>query len=121
MFTSNYARQKRLTPDLKPIAISRWPPRWYKGPVELDLAPTAAMLSMNREDYDREFGKLLEKLDAREMFDRLGENAVLLCFESPNAWCHRRLVAEWFEAELGIVVPEYGFERVQSLPYRECL
>ena len=33
--------------------------------------------------------------------------------------CHRRLVAEWLEEKLGIVVPELGHERGESLPFGE--
>lgn len=120
MFTSNFARLKRIPAELNPIAISRRPPRWYKGPVMLELAPTSEMLKMSREDYDINFYQLLKDLDPREMFDRLGENAVMLCFESPNTACHRRIVAEWFETELGVIVPEFGFDRSESLPYRDC-
>lgn len=35
-----------------------------------------------------------------------GPDVVLLCYEKPGQFCHRRLVAEWFEQELGLVVPE---------------
>lgn len=30
----------------------------------------------------------------------------------PGQQCHRRNVAEWFEHELGIVVPELGVDRL---------
>ena len=33
--------------------------------------------------------------------------------------CHRRLVAEWLEEKLGIVVPELGHERAESVPFSE--
>lgn len=117
MFTSNYARIKRLPQDHIIIAISRKPPYWYKGRVELDLAPTSDMLKMSRQDYDAAFQQLLSRLDPAETLSRLGENCVLLCYESPNTWCHRRAVAEWFETNLGIVVPEFGFPREEILPY----
>lgn len=117
MYTSNYARLRRIPKDLRPVAISRRPPRWYTGEVMLDLAPTSDMLKMCKADYDVRFAEILAKLDPQETYDKLGENSVLLCFESPNDWCHRRAVAEWFETHLGIVVPEYGFERSFSVPY----
>jgi hypothetical protein len=31
--------------------------------------------------------------------------------------CHQRLVAEWLEEKLGIVVPELGRERSESVPF----
>src|ERR1039458_1845180 len=45
--------------------------------------------------------------------------AIILCWESFNVRCHRRLVAEWLEEKLGIVVPELDHERTESLPFSE--
>jgi hypothetical protein len=73
-----------------------------------------------REEYDRLFMNALNKLDAQKIFDELPENAVLLCYEKPNDWCHRRAVAEWFEKELGIEVSEIGLSREQSFDYKDC-
>ena len=33
--------------------------------------------------------------------------------------CHRRLVAEWLEEKLGIVVPELEHERAESLAFNQ--
>jgi hypothetical protein len=32
---------------------------------------------------------------------------------------HRRLVAEWLEEKLGVVVPELDHERSESIPFSE--
>jgi hypothetical protein len=68
------------------------------------------MLKMDEAAYREEYQKILDKLDPQEVFEYLGENAILLCWEPPGKFCHRRLVAEWFERELGVEVPE--LERV---------
>ncbi|HEV3023262.1 MAG TPA: hypothetical protein VGX76_12380, partial [Pirellulales bacterium] len=107
MFTSNYARAKRLPPDLKPISISIKPPRWWKGAHYPPLCPSRAMLKMPRAEYDANFAAILASLDAQRTFEELGDNAVLLCYEPPNTWCHRRLIADWIETALGIFVPEF--------------
>jgi len=117
MFTSNYARAKQIPAGLTPISISIKPPYWWKGRHCPELCPTVEMLSMTRADYDARFEEILTKLHPQSLFEQLGENTVLLCFETPNTWCHRRRVAEWFEQNLGIVVPEVGFERSECLPY----
>lgn len=121
MYTSNFAKLRVLEKDksVRPVAISIGLPKWYTGPREIRLAPMWQMLKMPREDYDRLFWQHLNKLNAVEIYHSLGENAVLLCYEKHNDWCHRRMVAEWFEQQLGIVVPEYGFDRSETLPYRE--
>ncbi|MBA4543979.1 hypothetical protein H1164_13905 [Thermoactinomyces daqus] len=121
MYTSNFANvQKIIEAGLRPVAISIGLPKMYKGEHEFRLAPTWAMLKMPREEYDRLFLKKLASLDPVQLYQSLGEDAVLLCFEKHNDWCHRRLVAEWFESELGIVVPEFGFDRSETLPYCQC-
>jgi hypothetical protein len=117
MYTSHYANVKNLPESLKPVSISRGRPKWFMGPVELALAPTWKMLKMPKPEYDRHFLDLLAKLDPREIYDRLGHNAVLLCWEKPGEACHRRQVAEWLEGALGVVITEYGFARDEVKAY----
>jgi hypothetical protein len=120
MFTSNFANLKRLTTELRPVAICLGQPRWYHGAVELRLSPRdRATLKLPREEFDATFAGFLAELDAGKMWHELGDNAVLLCWEPPNTYCHRRAVAEWFERELGHVVPEFGFVREQILRYQD--
>jgi hypothetical protein len=119
MFTSFFGNLRRIPDGLTPVAISIGIPRWYKGRAEPRLAPTRLMLKMAREFYDPLFDEILAQLDPRELYQSLGENTVLLCWERPGLWCHRRRVAEFFEEALGIVVPELGFERAACPPYRE--
>ena len=69
--------------------------------------------------FDREYRKQLDALDAKQVAEDLGPDAILLCWESFNVRCHRRLVAEWLEEKLGIVVTELDHERAESLPFTE--
>jgi len=120
MWTSCYSRVKAIPEGLEPVGISVGIPPWFKGRRELRLAPTRAMLKLRRAEYDAEFAAILARLDPRELYDALGDNAVLLCFEGPNStYCHRRAVAEWFEQSLGVVVSELGFDRGDVLTYAE--
>ena len=95
MFTSYYANLKKLPKDLVPVSISVGKPRWWKGRHEPRLCPTWAMLKMSPAKYDRHFKKILDQLDPQAIFEELGDNAVLLCWEKPPDRCHRRCVAEW--------------------------
>lgn len=80
------------------------------------LAPGPWFNSVNRTDYEKLFNAQLAGLDAKMTWDKLhalageGNEPVLLCFEKPpfteDNWCHRRMVAAWFERELGVQVPE---------------
>lgn len=121
MYTSNYAKLKKIIQaGLRPVGISIGLPKSYTGDREVRLAPTWAMLKMERSDYERHFHKILTRLNAEELYATLGNDAVLLCFCKHNKdWCHRRIVAEWFENQLGIIVPEFGFDRSETLPYAQ--
>ena len=82
------------------------PGRWFKNPEYKN----------NQETYrDRYISEILSPLDPAEVWEHLhqltgGEEPILLCWEplkKPGEWCHRRMVAEWFEQNLGVSVPEY--------------
>lgn len=120
IFTSYYANVRNLPSDLVPIGISVGKNRYFKGDYMLELAPTWAMMKMDREGYDKAFLKKLSQLNAKEIYERLPDGAVLLCYEKYNDWCHRRCVGEWLERELGIEVTEWGLERHECFPYSEC-
>ena len=115
--TSNFAKSAK-NPDA--VAISQGVPRWYKGRRYMPLAPPRWLLkAKDPELFNREYRKQLDGLDPKEVAKELGPDAILLCWESFNVRCHRRLVAEWLEEKLGIVVPELGHERTESLPFSE--
>lgn len=60
----------------------------------------------NNKFYIREFyDKVLSGLDVDTEYRNLDEK-VLLCYEGPMAFCHRQVVAAWFELLLGVKVPE---------------
>ncbi len=65
----------------------------------------------NQKDYIEKFyNQVLKILDPQEIYNELGENAVILCFEKPTEFCHRFLVAGWLEMNLGIEIEENCFE-----------
>lgn len=120
IYTSYYANVKNLPAEMVPIGISVGKNKFFNGAYDLRLAPTWAMMKMGREKYDAAFFEKLSKLDAKKIYDSLPDNAVLLCYEKFNDWCHRRAVAEWLESELGIEVTEWGLTRDECFPYAEC-
>ena len=114
------------------ISIAR-SARFYSKKVRgkyLELAPTAAMLKDAKEDplggrdrYDQAFELILQKLDPQQVWNDLHEmvapaEPILLCFEAPPLWCHRRMVAEWLEDRLGVTIPELGIARSLTPLYR---
>lgn len=113
ILTSHYSMLARVSAnkDLVPIAISRSVPRWFAGKSALWLAPSSGLLhryknqGLSHEDYTLTYKKeLLDRQDAHEVANRLfdmageGKTPVLFCYEKAGDFCHRHLLAEWFEA-----------------------
>lgn len=105
-----------------PLSISGKAPDWYKGPQFKILAPKYEFFAaykageIDSDGYTSEYKRLvLRPLNPRLIYDRLteehGRDVTLLCYEKPGEFCHRRLVAEWFETELGVKVPELSLEQ----------
>jgi hypothetical protein len=50
----------------------------------------------------------LSKLDPLNVYRKLPANAILLCHEKPPKFCHRHVVAAWFNEKLKVEVEEIG-------------
>ena len=60
----------------------------------------------NTKYYVREYYKqVLSKLDPEQVYCEL-DNSILLCYEPITKFCHRHIVAAWFEILLDVDVPE---------------
>ena len=60
----------------------------------------------NNKYYIREYYKqVLSNLDVNKVYEEL-DNKILLCYEDPRAFCHRHIVAAWFELCLGQNIAE---------------
>ena len=116
MLTSYFARlrQLRADPSLVPISIARFTPDWADIAVLRGLMPRPDMLKMDYSTYKFHFDRILASRDPQAVWDNLhifGGEPVLLCFEAPpfteTNFCHRRMVADWFEETLGQQVDEW--------------
>lgn len=110
---TSYFGNKAASANLAAVSIARWPPRWWNGNRRyITLAPSIDLLNRSRaglswQQYVIEYRRdVLDRLDPAKVVADLGDDAILLCWEKPGEDCHRRLVAEWLEKFLGIIVPE---------------
>jgi len=123
MKTSNFANNQ--IHQLKGISISRFPDK-RNGyiPEFTPLIPSEQLLKAYKAglpwaEYATVYQMQLDCLKPEKVLDRLQEisaalgasEPILLCWESAKTLdsqpCHRRLVAKWFQASLGIEVPEW--------------
>jgi uncharacterized protein YeaO (DUF488 family) len=110
MFTSNFTRSGN---NPNAVAISGAVPKDYKGKRYKKLAPSWNLVNeyktgiINEKQYkDRYYKEVLSKLNARDVYNEIGEDAILLCYEKPGEFCHRRIVAEWIFDNIQILVSE---------------
>ncbi len=106
------------------VSISRSAPRGVMVPAFRLLAPGAWFKEPNEARYRELYFAQLAQLDPQEVWDDLhrtavGGEPVLLCWEKlnkPGEFCHRRMVAEWFEQSLGHVVEEIRAQPARRAP-----
>ena len=118
IYTSYFANIRKLPRNCVPISIALKSPNFYVGKVYKRLAPTSGILSSYKRTGDEEAYKLsfeqlvLRHLDAKTVEQQLkdlskGAIPVLLCYEKPDSFCHRKLVRDWFRAN-GVECKEFS-------------
>jgi hypothetical protein len=123
MQTSYFAKYK----GTNAISIAGKSPTWYVGKEYKLLAPKYWFFKKYKEDHDKEFYikhfylEVLNPLDPQKVYDDLGENAVLLCYEKPGDFCHRFIVAEWLYYNLDIKIPEFGYNITTEPEHNELI
>lgn len=89
--------QGRCYPELAP-KFSFWK-QWH------DNIGKVSEEENNRYYVQEYWNQVLQKLNPKEVYQKL-DNSILLCYESNDKFCHRHIVAAWFEILLGVKVPE---------------
>lgn len=123
IYTSYYGNLKALRmAGIVPVNIARWKPRWFEGRSYLDVAPLPFMLKdedQTEEQYVERYKKYVtDNLDITKVVNDLsvmtgGRDCALLCYEKPEDFCHRHLLAEWMTNN-GVSVSEFVGESTMS-------
>lgn len=126
IYTSYFAKLNSLPDDIIPISICGKVPDWYVGLQYKKLAPKYDFFIKWKKDHDNESyikyyikcfnEQVLDKLNAAEvlldlssiMLDLGKTDVCLVCYERPEDFCHRHLVADWLNKN-GIQCEEYKF------------
>ena len=122
--TGYYANiRKYVAGGCVPVGISIGKPKYLMSMPLLSfrqsLAPSYALLRVADEaEYTRRFkSEILARLDygteigaIEALCMKAGlSKAVLLCYEKPPSFCHRKLVADWISSYGEFRVTEYGY------------
>lgn len=108
IFTSYFGKLKKLPQGYIPVAICGKMMFPFSGLRYAKLAPKIGFFTEWKKTHDNDYYirhfndevlSLLDKDTVRkeieEMVGKDAEAAVLMCYETPEKFCHRHLVAEW--------------------------
>ena len=126
IYTGYYSKIKEYTDSgLTLLSISRTKPEFAKSCIDIpQLFPSDKILWDHKKGKidDMEYtSKYLDQLNELgvdriiKMIQIFGDNVVLLCWESPEKFCHRHILADYINKNSNINVEEFGKEKEISL------
>ena len=108
IYTSYFANYRNFPGEAKVVGVTRFAPAYWKGANIAALAPSEELLReyrscnidefMFKVKYLRELGdRKLKPEFVREELEKFskGFDVILCCYEKPNEFCHRHILAEW--------------------------
>lgn len=124
IYTSYFANVDKIPNHIFKISIARYSDRFPDIPRYEPLMPSKQLLMFikrgiyNNYQYTKKFNSYLCGLDADSVVEDLfklsnGRDVVLLCYETPDQFCHRQLVAKWL-IDNYIPCQEYGEPELSS-------
>lgn len=116
IFTSYFSMIRNFPSNVTPIGISRWEPKWYTGLNDKTVSPSKEILSLykgdsiDEESYTSAYKDELSKVDLDAFMGRINsaveftadnlpvseshtDHVALLCYEKPDDFCHRHILA----------------------------
>lgn len=119
IFTSYYAKVKKIPSDIVRISIAAKAPQFYSGIEYKKVCPKYGFFMEWKQNHDNNFyvehfkKEVLDTLKADEVYKDIeqlsgGKDCVLLCYEKSTDFCHRHLVADWLNSELNLDVKEWS-------------
>lgn len=113
VFTSYFAKLKNIPNNIVPISIVIKRPELYDEIEYKKLAPKWLFLKEWKKNQDNEYyikhfkKEVLDVLDPKKVVEELqklsnNKGVVLVCYESPEKFCHRHIVAKWLNDNLNL-------------------
>lgn len=120
IYTSYFAKTKKLPDSIVPISIAGKSPAGYEGLEYKKLAPKIGFFKEWKETKDNDYyvkhfkEEVTDTLNPHKVVSQLfnmtgGKDIALICYEKPEDFCHRHLVAKWLR-ETGYFVEEWDPE-----------
>ena len=124
IYTSYFGNSKKLAQaNIKMISISRYKPKFFYGCELKTVAPTSKILfgNLSTYEYEKRYRRdVLNWVNAKEFLRMIesvsnGNDVALCCYEKPEDFCHRHILAEWIKEETGLEIKEFGLEPVKEI------
>ena len=126
IYTGYYSKIKEYVDSgLTLLSISRTKPEFAKSCIDIpQLFPSNKILwdykkgKIDEMEYTSKYLDQLNELGVDrilQMIQIFGNNVVLLCWESPEKFCHRHILADYINKNSGVIVEEFGKENEISL------
>jgi hypothetical protein len=107
--TSYFAKSGK---DPNAVCIAAFAPSWFSGTHYPRLSPPWKIVvkykqgQINEDEYEELYNHLvLSSLNVGRVAREL-DGAVLLCYEKPDDFCHRHIVARWLSSAIGYEIEE---------------
>lgn len=115
IYTGYYANMKKMPENERYalVSISRGNPSWMPDLLDvIELKPSWEMVELAKShDYERYVQMYQEKLSRvrlQDILNQIPDESILLCYESPDKFCHRHMVRNWLNS-YGILCRELTF------------
>ena len=106
IYTSYFANWRNFPEGSYAVGVVRFTPEWWRGPNLIMLAPSEDLLRQFKNKEIDEFifkQKYLRELDERNLkaddvkiiLNSIHRDIILCCYETPEEFCHRHILAEW--------------------------
>ena len=126
IYTGYYSKIKEYADSgLTLLSVSRTKPEFAKSCIDIpQLFPSDKILwdykkgKIDEMEYTSKYLDQLNELGVDriiKMMQIFGDNVVLLCWESPEKFCHRHILADYISKNSNINVEEFGKEKEISL------
>ena len=126
IYTGYYSKIKEYADlGLTLLSISTTKPEFAKSCIDIpQLFPSNKILwdhkkgKIDEMEYTSKYLDQLNELGVDriiKMIQIFGDDVVLLCWESPEKFCHRHILADYINKNSGVVVEEFGKENEISL------
>lgn len=119
IYTSYFSNGKKLAEaGVMMVGVALYPPKWFNGFSFKNVAPTSSILfakGQTGEEYTRRYkAEVLSRVNPNLFIESLqrisgGRDIALCCFEKPESFCHRHILAKWLTEKTGVEITEFGY------------